>query len=247
MARPTFIQSAWGGFAIFQVTQDYLEVSPRYLGGRKDLHIPLRLLSASPQRVVKYSRHWAVILLSVAALLGWVIWKLISYGEPYGHFVRYVEPMILPFLIGGARALFPFVRYEFRDADSGRIAFNVLREMHQGRACDAFVAQLMVCIDAAKGALPPDALAQHLQSIEAPTPPPFARRWLLSIIFGAAAAGLPWVPGFVYLSDPFTLPIIMICAIFGLLLGVLAFMRGEPHRWFALIGMISAIIPPYFY
>lgn len=148
-------------------------------------------------------------------------------------------------LWAAVRGIPPVVFYEFLDL-SGKSVLHVIRERKQAEECDAFVAALVLRIEMAIHGLPSGEFSRSLAGLK-PSQASAARinqdRWLASIVLGGLGAVIPMVPGYDFTAEPF---IILLCT-GGAALGVFSFLAKEPRRWFAVLGIVLSLIPPYFY
>jgi hypothetical protein len=137
------------------------------------------------------------------------------------------------------------VFYQFRN-HWGNPIFNIVRERKQARECDAFVAQLVQCIELLANEVPPapEARADGGSALSTTVG---QDRWKVSIILGAFAAALPlWQGALHYLGD-MAFPFVFLVCVVGVAMGVLSFLAKETWRWLALVGMALSLVPPFFY
>jgi hypothetical protein len=235
------------GRAIFHVSGDKLEVTTYGLSGKSEFVYPLGDLSPHCTKVSQRKLALAFGLLAISAILGAVIWKGLTSDEPANHFIYKLGLFLAVIFSYSVRAMLPFVHYEFRRQD-GQKAFNVFRELHQTKECDAFVSQLSLCIEAAQGGLIPADISGHLRDIETGKKGlPIENKWISALVFGACAALLPLIPGYTDILSGFGALLVIGCTIGGMSLCVLSFLAKERWRWLSLIGAALGMVPPLFY
>lgn len=247
MTHPTFIQNAWlGGRAIFHVSGAKIEISSRSLGQKLEAQFLLSELSPVSRRISEFKPKLALILFGMAFLAGNFVWWLHDIDEHLGKLiVHYCYPFIAIPVALGVRALFPFVRFEFRKVDGGA-AFQIFEEVHQKKACAAFVAQLSLCIEAAKGSVLTSEIGSLLDRLE-PTSTPVEHRWKGSMIFGALAVLLPPIPSYADVLGGVGVLVVMGCTIGSMIFCAVSFSAKERFRWLSLLGASMGLVPPFFY
>lgn len=246
MPSPIFIQRGFGGRAIFLVSSRNLEITTSSLRGRWVQHHLLHSLDPTPKRIAEYSPQLLVSMTVVSILFGQWIWQLLRAGPAFVLFAEALLPVLLVTTAIGLRALLPFVRYEFSYCN-GAPAFNVHREPYQGRDCDNFVAELIVCIDAARGRLERESITDLVAGIASPPVPPAEWKWLGALVCGSIAAILPFVHGFDRTFDAMAGPVLLAFNAGSVILAVYSFLGKERRRWLALLGVAATWFSPLFF
>jgi len=234
--------------AIFQVSGDHLEVT-QYglkLTDRKVSKIALREISPSYTLVSERKLTLGVAALCGSIMLVILVGHIISGDDPSQLLVKELAFVLTITSTVSIRCFLPFTRYEFRDSRGG-LVFSVYREIWQSRQADAFIAQLVLCIEAAHGGLSAHEISSHLAKIEIPPPPPRQLRWAASVFFGAVAAFLPVIPRFFPVLADLGALLVMGMSFGALLMCVLSFLAKEPLRWLSIAGATLGLVPPLFY
>lgn len=244
MARPVFIATTLTGRTTYIASPTQIDISSFGLNGRRDLLLPLAWLKPDYERVERHRPLLAVTTLSICALFVWAMFKIGEAGEPLSQIVHLVAPLLAGPLAVGLRALFPYVWYEFRDRN-GHVRFAVIREPFQTKACDAFVAQLQVSIELARGSLPDENRDEYLAQLELPDAPPPQHVWKLSVGAGVASAVLPWAGDFA--RDAGGALIVMALSFAGMTLAAVSFHQKERLRWLALLGAACSLVPAFLF
>jgi hypothetical protein len=253
MPVTTFTQDSRLGRRIYQIREDALFISvPRAKGGFDEYRADLRGLDPEYQRRV--TRDWALLtvpgstlVFALAALLLLKRAELPEGAVPYfTHWPLILAASSLILVIKGLRRT---ESYLFKDY-AGRPAVAIIREPEQAGECADFIAGLVAHIGIAQANLTATERARTLQALDRELSP-MARAgrevplWLLALVFGMLAAGVPWLPGAA--GDPSLFFIIFPLCVCGVAAGYFSFMKREPRRWWGVLGALLSLVPPFFY
>ncbi len=248
MSKPTFIQDSRLGRAIFQIGDEYIEVCARQFGRKIDQRFLLRTIDP---RFISLSRRFLgliLIPLGFSISLGVAIWR-IPHQNLFPHEVLPTLYIYLAVTLWFTiRGIPPVTFFEFRN-HWGQMKFRINRDKKQAKECDAFVAELALRIEMASNGISSKEVARILEpdgpystQDRQPADSRF-HKGKASLVFGAIAFAFSLVPH----TDEFfwSVPLMFLCSLGGVVLGVYSFSSKETGRWFSLVGIVFSVIPPF--
>lgn len=254
MAVPTFVQKSRINQIIYQIRDDWLQVSARGLVGRfTDYGFELRRIDPNYEPRITRNYLLLIIPLIILALCLVAIWGLMHQSSlPEGSPVLFYQWPVT----WGVLSLFAAIRgsrrieyYQFKNR-AGRPILSIIREREQAKECAAFITTLIAHIEIAQADVTPEERTKMFRSLGSESfvgldAEPGLDLWKVSIALGVLASGLPLVPRLDYY-----LPLFLI--VFPLCVGaaalcVFSFTTKESKRWWSVIGLVLSLVPPLFY
>ncbi len=255
MSSTIFIQDSRIGQRVFHLKGDSLEINGKQFGEEVKLELPIRRISGDYTRGTRRFPLLIVVPLVLSVPCFALIYVILNQNVVPHELI--MQPcFFLIFLLPAAiRVAVRVEFFQFYDHWQ-RPIFYIVREQKQQEECDDYVRALLDRIELLENDLPlpvADRIIEPISSISLPDPNGFAvlldgeLRWKASLIFGAIAAGLPWIAELSRFLDQFQFLIVFGCSIGGVLCCALSFSAKERFRYLSLVGAVLALIPPYFY
>jgi hypothetical protein len=256
MAIPTFVQKSRINQVIYQIRADRLLISERRFVGRfQDRELNLHWVD--PNYIPGIARSYTPLIISLllALLCGLAVWGALRQSViPREAVVQIIQLPAIGFALFLAAAVQWSRRIEYYRFNnlSGQPVLAIIRERAQAEECAAFINILVAHIEMTQRALPlePDAPQVATSSVRyAPIggPGKGVVLWKVSIVLGALASGLPWIPNFDVALDGMLFPLVYVCCTSGATLGAFSLSKKEPGRWWGLLGLTLCLVPPLFY
>jgi hypothetical protein len=256
MTGPIFNQKSRIGQVLFEVRDGKLLLSSRILRGPFTEH-SISLGRLSPDYKPQTTRNYALVVVPLifAFICGAAIWKLIHQTTLSEDITPglYFYPVLglVASLFGAVRGSRRIEYYQFYTT-TGQPAFSIVREREQAQECAAFITALVAQIEFARSGVAPDTSMVRLiradqDAARMGDSSPRRDFWQISIACGLFAAGLPWLPNAHYYFSGFLFPLVFWLCVGGAAFCVFSFLRNESNRWWSVLGLVFALIPPFFY
>lgn len=256
MAVPTFVQKSRINQVIYQIRDGRLLISERQLLGKfQDRELDLSRLDPDYQPGIARNYTALIIFLVLAALCGTLTWAGMRQSLiPQGAAIYVLQWPAIAFVVFLSAAIkwsrrIEYYRFSNR---SGHSVLVIIREREQAAECAAFITTLVAQIEIAQSDVSPEERSKRLRALGAdrsysPAETPGIVLWQMSITCGVLAAGVPWLPNIHNYLGGLLIPLVILLSTGGAALSVFSFLGKEGRRWWSIIGLVLALIPPVFY
>ena len=234
---------------IFEIEGEYLHINGRYMGAKVRKRVLLR--SLDPDFDYEIRRYLVPFVASMAlVLIMAVLMRFILSTDYFPHVLAIWPGYGLGIALFGGLIWWPkFAFFVFSD-QWGKPAVRLTCEGKQRGECEAFVAELVAAIENPGLMLSPDPDVEEfeVEAIgETKTEPKSNWRWLVSILMGSLAVGLPWLNWLMDVLGVLGFMMVFTFSVLGAVCGIWSFLYKEDMRYMAIYGVLLSLIPPFFY
>jgi hypothetical protein len=238
IARPmqdiVFIQRSRFGRTIFVLRGETLAITARQFGVETAHTYHVALIRADYRVSTRRAVGFIILTAVVGVVATGAIWFLIRHPPPWEHFVKYPAIVLLACLWQVWLHARPLETFMFTDHWQQPL-FSVVREPHQARECDAFIAELVDGIGRLERGQPAVDPAQTIPDL--PDDPPAEVRWIIAVSAGIVAFVFPLVAWRFAAVGLFAIPVVVVTGTCGLLATVQSYSARERKRRWCWLGL----------